>query len=369
MRSSVARKGPDQHRAQQLLAWYDVHARVLPWRARPGETADPYRVWLSEIMLQQTTVQAVKAYFERFVLLWPTVEALAAAPLDDVLRAWAGLGYYARARNLHACAREVASRLGGRFPASEAELRSLPGVGPYTAGAIAAIAFGGQHAAVDGNVERVISRLYAIEVPLPDSKPDIRARAQALVPEERAGDFAQAMMDLGATICTPREPNCLICPWAEDCRGRITGLAPSLPRKKARKEVPTRRGTAFWIERADGAVLLRRRPEKGLLGGMMEVPSTAWAEVAPDPSGAAPVAARWQALPGRVDHTFTHFHLELEVWRAEHLEDGVLREDGHYRWTARADLSGEALPTVMRKVVAHVLGGGGGKPPRRKRVS
>ena len=358
MRSSMARKGPSPGRASQLLDWYDAHARVLPWRARPGVAADPYRVWLSEIMLQQTTVQAVKSYFEKFVALWPQVEALAGAPLDDVLKAWAGLGYYARARNLHACAREVVSRFGGRFPETEAELRTLPGIGPYTAGAIAAIAFGGRHAAVDGNVERVISRLYAIETPLPDSKPEIREKAQALVPEQRAGDFAQAMMDLGATICTPRDPNCLICPWAEHCAGRISGLAPSLPRKKPKKKVPTRRGTAFWIERADGAVLLRRRPEKGLLGGMMEVPSTQWGEAPASPEAEAPLAARWRVLPGTVAHTFTHFHLELTVWRAETVQDGELREDGDYRWTARHDLSGEALPTVMRKVVAHVLGEG-----------
>lgn len=352
MQSSMARKGPGADPADRLLAWYDAHARVLPWRARPGETADPYRVWLSEIMLQQTTVQAVKAYFEKFVRLWPRVEALAAAPLDDVLKAWAGLGYYARARNLHACAKEVVSRFGGRFPESEAELRTLPGVGPYTAGAIAAIAFGGRHAAVDGNVERVISRFYAIETPLPDSKPEIREKAQALVPEHRAGDFAQAMMDLGATICTPKSPNCLICPWAEHCRGRISGLAPTLPRKMAKKQVPTRQGRAFWIERADGAVLLRRRPEKGLLGGMMEVPSTAWGE---NVEGEPPLRAEWRALPGKVTHTFTHFHLELEVWRAVSIADGEVLEDGDYRWTAREDLSGEALPTVMRKVVAHVL--------------
>ena len=356
MRSSMARKGPSPDRASQLLDWYDAHARVLPWRAKPGVAADPYRVWLSEIMLQQTTVQAVKSYFEKFAALWPTVEALAAAPLDDVLKAWAGLGYYARARNLHACAREVVSRFGGRFPESEAELRTLPGIGPYTAGAIAAIAFGGRHAAVDGNVERVISRLYAIEAPLPDSKPEIREKAQALVPERRAGDFAQAMMDLGATICTPRDPNCLICPWAEDCAGRISGLAPSLPRKKAKKLVPTRRGIAFWIERADGAVLLRRRPEKGLLGGMMEVPSTRWAENGESPQERAPLEAEWQPLPGLVRHTFTHFQLELAVWRATAISGGVLREDGDYRWTAREDLGSEALPTVMRKVVAHVLG-------------
>jgi A/G-specific adenine glycosylase len=355
--SSMARKGPESTHSSQLLAWYDAHARVLPWRARPGEQADPYRVWLSEIMLQQTTVQAVKAYFEKFVALWPTVAALAAAPLDDVLKAWAGLGYYARARNLHACAREVASRFGGTFPETEEGLRSLPGIGPYTAGAIAAIAFGGRHAAVDGNVERVISRIHAIETPLPDSKPEIRALAQALVPERRAGDFAQAMMDLGATICTPRQPNCLICPWAEHCRGRITGLAPTLPRKKPKAEVPTRRGVAFWIERADGAVLLRRRPEKGLLGGMMEIPSTQWAVKVTEAEPQAPLVAEWRKLKGVVEHTFTHFHLELTVWCAETVSDRALRDDGDYRWTRREDLAGEALPTVMRKVVAHVLKG------------
>ncbi len=365
MRSSMARKGPSPGRASQLLDWYDAHARVLPWRAGPGEAAEPYRVWLSEIMLQQTTVQAVKAYFERFVTLWPTVEALATAPLDDVLKAWAGLGYYARARNLHQCAKQVVARFGGSFPAAEAELRTLPGIGPYTAGAIAAIAFGGRHAAVDGNVERVISRFYAIEAPLPGSKPEIRERAQALVPEHRAGDFAQAMMDLGATICTPRQPNCLICPWTDDCTGRITGLAPSLPRKKQKKQVLVRRGTAFWIERPDGAVLLRRRPEKGLLGGMMEVPSTPWGEASERPQEEAPLEARWTALPGLVAHTFTHFHLELAVWRAEVIADGALRDDGDYRWTAREDLSGEALPTVMRKVVAHVLGGAAPRPRKR----
>jgi len=351
----MAKTGPKANLASQLLDWYRVHARALPWRARPGEQADPYRVWLSEIMLQQTTVPAVKGYFLKFTETWPAVEALAAAPLDDVLKAWAGLGYYARARNLHACARVVAGQLGGRFPETVDELRKLPGIGPYTAGAIAAIAFGKPHAAVDGNVERVISRLYAIETPLPDSKPEIRERAEALVPQQEAGDFAQAMMDLGATICTPKSPNCLICPWAEHCAARKLGIAAELPRKRPKKAVPTRRGIAFWIERDDGAVLLRRRPEKGLLGGMMEVPSTPWGGTPERPHDHAPLNGKWKKLAGQVEHTFTHFHLELEVWRAVSLDDGMLRDDGDYRWVRRHDLAGEALPTVMRKIVAHVL--------------
>ena len=364
MRSSMAKQGPGNDLSSQLLDWYGQHARLLPWRSRLGETPDPYRVWLSEIMLQQTTVQAVKAYFEKFVSHWPTVEALAAAPLDDVLKAWAGLGYYARARNLHACAKEVVIRFAGKFPETEPELRSLPGIGPYTAGAIAAIAFGKRHAAVDGNVERVIARLYAIETPLPDSKPEITQKTQALVPEARAGDFAQGLMDLGATICTPKSPDCQICPWAEHCAGRKRGIAASLPRKRPRKPVPLRRGVAFWIERGDGAVLLRRRPEKGLLGGMMEVPSTAWSETVSHPEAQAPLAAGWANVPGLVTHTFTHFHLELRVMKSVRIIDGLLRDDGDYRWTLRAGLAGEALPTVMRKIVAHALGEA--PKPRRK---
>jgi A/G-specific adenine glycosylase len=250
----------------------------------------------------------------------------------------------------------VVARFNGRFPETEAELRTLPGIGPYTAGAIAAIAFGKPHAAVDGNVERVISRICAIETPLPDSKPEIHARTQALVPQQRAGDFAQAMMDLGATICTPKSPNCLICPWAEHCAGRVSGLAPSLPRKKKKAPVPIRKGVAFWIERADGAVLLRRRPEKGLLGGMMEVPSSEWGPQHPESLDAhAPLSAKWKRLPGLVEHTFTHFHLELEVLKAVSIDDGELRGDSDYRWVSRADLHGEALPTVIRKIVALAL--------------
>ena len=368
MRSSMAKRGPAaEGLAAQLLGWYDVHARVLPWRAPPGVRPNPYRVWLSEIMLQQTTVQAVRAYFERFLVLWPTVEALALAPLDDVLRAWAGLGYYARARNLHACAREVAQRFGGRFPAEVDALLSLPGIGGYTAGAIAAIAFDRPHAAVDGNVERVISRLHGIETPLPESKPEIRRLAAGLVPSRRAGDFAQAMMDLGATICTPRRPNCLICPWTEHCAGRASGLAPLLPRRRPKAELPVRRGTAFWVERPDGAVLLRRRAEKGLLGGMMEVPSTAWGELAAAPESHAPVEAAWRRLPGLVEHTFTHFRLELDVLAAESV-DPETPAPTQCRWVAGDSLASEALPTVMRKIAALAQGvARPGEPPPRAR--
>jgi len=352
--STMAKQGLHGDLIEALLDWYDRHARDLPWRAKRGRRADPYHVWLSEIMLQQTTVAAVRAYFEKFINLWPTVHDLAAASLDDVLRAWAGLGYYARARNLHACAQVLAKELGGHFPQAEDALRALPGIGPYTAAAIAAIAFDHPHAAVDGNVERVISRLYAIETPLPDSKPRIRDLAQSLVPRARAGDFAQAMMDLGATICTPKSPACGDCPLAEHCAGYEAGVAATLPRRKAKAARPTRYGTAFWIEREDGAVLLRRRPEKGLLGGMMEVPSTEWTGSPPlNVEAAAPVRASWKRLTGKVEHTFTHFHLELSVLKAKSIAPADLCLS--YRWVPRKDLVTEALPSVMRKVVALAL--------------
>jgi A/G-specific adenine glycosylase len=345
----MAEQGPDRDLAATLLAWYGSHARDLPWRAKPGVKPDPYRVWLSEIMLQQTTVGAVKDYFLKFTSLWPNVEALAAAPLDDILKAWAGLGYYARARNLHACAKAVVAQHGGRFPETVEGLRALPGIGPYTAGAITAIAFDQRAAAVDGNVERVMSRLYAIETPLPRAKPEILAKVATLVPKARAGDFAQALMDLGATICTPKRLNCLICPWAEHCEGRKRGIADSLPRKAAKKQLPIRKGIAFWVEREDGSVLLRRRPEKGLLGGMMEVCSTEWTPIvdAIDP----PVSAAWQKNAGRIEHTFTHFHLELEIWWAEGVDNNVRVPSPDFRWVSRADLHAEALPTVMKKIV------------------
>ncbi|MCA8931832.1 MAG: A/G-specific adenine glycosylase, partial [Rhodospirillaceae bacterium] len=252
-----------------LLAWYDRHCRRLPWRAEPGRRADPYHVWISEIMLQQTTVAAVADYFVRFTQHWPTVADLAAAPLDDVLTQWAGLGYYARARNLHRCAQAVAAR-GGRFPETPQELQELPGIGPYTAAAVAAIAFDHPVVPVDGNVERVTARMFAIATPLPTAKPALRAAATAFAGNERPGDMAQALMDLGATVCTPRQPRCVLCPWQEACAARRLGIAAELPAKAAKPEKPLRRGTAYWLTDRDGAVWLRRRPERGLLGGMVE---------------------------------------------------------------------------------------------------
>lgn len=344
--------GPDL--SARLLAWYDRHRRRLPWRALPGETPDPYRVWLSEVMLQQTTVAAVGPYYERFLEQWPTVSALAAAPLDDVLHAWQGLGYYARARNLHRCAAAVAERHGGRFPECEAELRALPGIGRYTAAAVAAIAFDRRAVVVDGNVERVVARLFRVEEPLPDAKPLLHRLADSITPERRAGDHAQAMMDLGATVCVPQRPKCVLCPWMGDCAGR--DIAESLPKRRARPEKPTRRGVAFWLVRADGSVLLRRRPESGLLGGMMEVPSSDWSEGPLPPLdsalSAAPVAVtRATALPGLVRHGFTHFRLELAVAAAR---SGAAAPAGCV-WCPPDAFGDYALPTVMKKIVRHAL--------------
>ncbi len=340
----MAEQGRNRHFAELLLEWYDVHARVLPWRAQ-GQ--DPYKVWLSEIMLQQTTVAAVKDYYIKFIAAWPSIEALAAAPLDDVLKAWAGLGYYARARNLHAFARIIASQ-NGLFPRTVAALQELPGIGPYTAAAIAAIAYDAPVAAVDGNVDRVVSRYFGIEEPLPLSKPRIRALAQTLVPQLRAGDFAQAMMDLGATICTPKSPACGRCPCAVECVAKAKGLQLVLPRKAAKKAVPTRYGHIYWITDGKGQVLLRQRPMKGLLAGMTEFPSTEWHEK--KTKFVAPFAAEWTKLRGVVEHTFSHFHLELMVWTTQQASPVL---DAHF--VNYENLQGEALPNLMRKVVILVL--------------
>ncbi|MGP9822762.1 A/G-specific adenine glycosylase [Salinarimonas sp. NSM] len=344
--------------ADDLLAWYDRHRRALPWRAKPGETADPYRVWLSEIMLQQTTVMAVKPYFERFLARFPTVEALAAAPSEEVMNAWAGLGYYSRARNLHACAKAVVAEHGGRFPDTEDGLRGLPGIGAYTAGAIAAIAFDRVAAAVDGNVERVMTRLFAIAEPIPKAKPAVREATLALVPTDRPGDFAQGLMDLGATICTPKRPACALCPWMAPCAARRAGEAEVYPVKAPKKARETRRGAAFVVERADGAILLRTRAPEGLLGAMAEPPGSAWAPdyVASRAILDAPLEARWKRLDGVVRHVFTHFALEVSVLHAR-VAAGTPAPEG-MRFTAREALGDEPLPSVMRKILAHALGPG-----------
>jgi A/G-specific adenine glycosylase len=336
---------------RRLLGWYDRRRRKLPWRAEPGEVPDPYRVWLSEIMLQQTTVATVRSYFQAFLERWPTVERLAEAPLDDVLHAWQGLGYYARARNLHRCAQTVVSDHGGVFPATEEALRALPGIGDYTAAAVAALAFGRKAAPVDGNIMRVIARLFAIPDAMPEGKARVQERLAPLVPARRAGDFAQALMDLGAMVCTPRTPACGACPVSPACRALADGDPQLFPVKKAKRAKPTRRGVAYWITLADGTVLLRRRAESGLLGGMMEVPTSEWrARDWPlaEAKSRAPVKAAWTRLPGSVRHTFTHFHLELTVLAAEierrNSVDGV--------WCPAGRLGDYALPTVMKKIAA-----------------
>jgi A/G-specific adenine glycosylase len=335
-----------------LLDWYDGARRDLPWRARPGEKADPYKVWLSEIMLQQTTVKAVIPYFETFLARWPEAEALAAASRDEVLAVWAGLGYYSRARNLYACAQAVARE---GFPTSEAALRALPGVGAYTAAAIVAIAFGEPAAVVDGNVERVIARLFAVAQPLPAAKPAIRELAARLTPLERPGDYAQGMMDLGATVCTPRAPSCLACPARRFCAASARGEAERFPVKAPKAERPVRRGDAFVIvraERRDPHILLRRRKDKGLLGGMMEVPCSEWmADASPATS---PSEETW--TEGRtVQHTFTHFHLEMRVLAAHHYTVTRAAEAFGGDWATLANLSAFALPAVMKKAVASGL--------------
>jgi len=336
--------------AALLLHWYDRHRRSMPWRARPGEAPDPYRVWLSEIMLQQTTVAAVIPYFERFLRRFPTVEALAAAPQADVMEAWAGLGYYARARNLHACAAQVVAR--GGFPADLPGLRALPGIGAYTAAAVASIAFGVPVVPVDGNVERVAARVFAIEAPLPGSRAAIAQAAACLggdaAAQARPADFTQALFDLGATLCTPRTPACALCPWRHGCAARQRGLAPDLPRKAPKAARPVRHGAQFWLVDAAGQVLLRRRPPRGLLGGMLELPGTEWRAL-PWPEAEAlahaPQPAAWRRA-GAARHGFTHFELLLDVYAAE---VPAIHAPGLLRLATA--LAAEALPTVMRRCI------------------
>jgi A/G-specific adenine glycosylase len=349
---------PAQDRPALLLHWYDRHRRTLPWRALPGVSADPYRVWLSEIMLQQTTVKAVGPYFEKFIARWPKVADLGAATLDDVLRMWAGLGYYSRARNLHACAAAVLRDHGGRFPDTEDGLHALPGIGPYTAAAIAAIAFGRRTMPVDGNIERVVSRLFAVEEFLPRAKPRIRSLAATLLGPARAGDSAQALMDLGATICTPSRPACALCPLNDGCAAQRRGDQETFPRKALKKTGALRRGAAFVVTRGD-ELLVRTRPEKGLLGGMLEVPGSDWIVAHSETAARAQAPmlkglARWHRKMGAVTHVFTHFPLELSVYVGK-VPAGT-RAPKDMRWVKVATLADEALPNVMRKVITHGLG-------------
>ena len=344
--------------AAALLAWYDRHRRSLPWRASAGEAADPYAVWLSEIMLQQTTVAAVKPYFAAFLARWPTIAALAAAPVEAVMQQWAGLGYYSRARNLYTCAQMIVTEHGGHFPESEAELLRLPGIGPYTA---AAIAFNEKVAVVDGNVERVMARLEALEVPLPAAKPLIKAATAALVPVQRPGDFAQAMMDLGATICTPRRPACGLCPLRPFCRAAAQAATERFPLKAPKRVRPHRQGAVFFTRRGD-AVLLRTRPPRGLLGGMVEIPGTEWAEDFAQKFEQekvlreAPFIADYRRLTLDVTHVFTHFSLRLAIFAADVAQASEAPAD--CRWVKEAALATEALPSVMRKVVAAIKDSG-----------
>lgn len=339
--------------SETLLEWYDRNARALPWRVPPGaEAADPYRVWLSEVMLQQTTTAHAAPYFTAFLERWPTIDALAAAPEEDVMAAWAGLGYYSRARNLIACARAVADK--GCFPDSEAELRKLPGLGAYTAAAVAAIAFGQRAVVIDANVERVVARLFAIAEPLPGGKAAIRAAAEAITPHARFGDFAQAMMDLGATICTARDPKCLLCPLSGDCTGRVRGDPAAYPVKAAKRARPSRVGTAFWIERpdSDGAkVWLVRRPGKGMLGGMRALPDDGWSARA-DGSGGAPLSGSWRA-GGVVRHGFTHFDLELGL--AIYAGNRWHALEGEGEWWPVAAIEAAGLPTLFAKAARLAL--------------
>lgn len=337
----------------KLLKWYDVHARELPWRVSPqdramGVLSDPYRVWLSEIMLQQTTVATVKDYFIKFIDLWPNIEALSNASEDDVLRAWAGLGYYSRARNLKKCADIIVKDHGGIFPSDLASLRALPGIGDYTSAAIASIAFDVEAAVMDGNVERVFSRLYAIETPLPAAKPAIKAKVAANLDRHRPGDFAQATMDIGATICTPKKPACMHCPLRDRCKALATRDPETLPNKAAKKERPKRVGAAFVAITPNGSLLVEKRPPTGLLASMTQVPTTDWnsrrdGETSID---AAPFDADWQHC-GSVAHIFTHFELELTVWRA----NAVQSKAANQRWVPKEDAANEAFPTVMKKAI------------------
>jgi A/G-specific adenine glycosylase len=344
-------------RQEELLSWYDRHQRVLPWRARQGQRPDPYHVWLSEIMLQQTTVVTVGAYFKKFLSLWPRVQDLAKADLDEVLAAWAGLGYYARARNLHKCAVIVTKEMKGKFPQTVHGLMELPGIGPYTAGAISSIAFDQPAVAVDGNVERVVSRVYKIETPLPQSKPEIYGKTAALAKGvTRPGDFTQAMMELGATVCTPRKPKCTICPWAKTCLARKAGTMEEYPRKLAKKKKPTLYGRVFWLADKDGSFLIHKRAGKGLYEGMYQLPTTEWIK-SKEEVEALPLPFKkkvaLKSLGAIVRHSFTHFDLVLEVWQGQGRPETLA---GQEIWVSQKTMDLYALPTLMKKAIRLCMG-------------
>ncbi len=346
----------------RLLAWYDVHARTLPWRVPPqrskaGQRPDPYHIWLSEVMLQQTTIASVIPHYTAFLARWPNVQALAAAQEEEVLAQWAGLGYYTRARKLIACARQVVDAFAGQFPADEAQLLTLPGIGPYTAAAVVAIAFSRPAVVVDGNVERVMARIHALETPLPAAKPFIKAQAAHLTPLQRAGDYAQAVMDLGATVCSPKKPACGLCPWQQDCAAHHGGREADFPKKLQKKQRPTRYGTAF-VALCGAHILLRRRPASGLLASMVEVPSTPWdlqkEALTPEKRDEfAPLAAQWQVLPQGIVHIFTHFRLEMAVCTAQTKDFDAAPADAWWQPLSQLDTAG--LPSVMRKIVIAAL--------------
>ena len=342
------------NKTDKILGWYEKNRRCLPWRSEPGEEVNPYHVWLSEIMLQQTTVVTVKSYFDHFITVWPNIAAVASAPLDDILHAWQGLGYYSRARNLHKCAKILMSEHSGFLPQEEKELLKLPGIGSYTAAAIAAIAFGKKTTPIDGNIERVVARLFSVTEPISESKKKIQEFARSMTPEYGAGDYAQALMDIGATICKPKTPICASCPLSGQCEAEAKGMAKDLPVRLPKKDRPTRKGIIFWLSNGKGEILLRRRPEKGLLGGMMELPSSDWSEdkrALENILNEAPENIVWQILPGKVKHTFTHFNLELEIATGQCLNP----ESMTGIWCEISNFSKYALPSVMKKVVIHAL--------------
>jgi A/G-specific adenine glycosylase len=350
--SALASEAKRKAIVARTLAWWDRSRRSLAWRAEPGEIPDPYRVWLSEVLLQQTTAQAATPYYQAFIVRWPRVEDLAAAPIEDVMSAFAGLGYYSRARNLHACAKEIARR-GGKFPSEEAGLRGLPGIGAYTAAAIAAIAFGRQTAPVDGNIARILARLLALEKPIARPRGELAAAARALAPSCRAGDFTQALMDIGATLCRPRNPACGLCPLADDCVAFQAGVPEVYPRRAEARARPQRQGAVFFARRSDGAFLARRRPPRGLLASTIELPGTPWTSRNPDDglAGAAPVDARWRRLPGDIEQVFTHFALKLVVYATEF--EG--RAPADCFWVKPDAVGGAGFSSMMRKAVKHAL--------------